>query len=660
MSGSRSATALVVLLLAVSAGIVVFVIRALDDPKTPDPRQSRSAAAVARPPARPAAEEPGAVSPRIPAGPTPANDEDSAAEEPAAGPEAHAKKDEDPPVKESPYELAELTIELLVPQEVPDRMILAVVRDAAGQVIEDALVTFRSGPRLVYRERTDLAGEARFYPLEFEVGPFRVDAVAEGFTTDTAQAVKPGAETELILEALPAIGGVVIAEAKGTGIVKLFMREGVVTTPVANDGSFLFEDLEEGFYTVQAEVPPYGIASKTFFLPGGEQRNVRLRISKSSHMRIHGTITGWQRGGVAKINGIQVPVTASGSFEFDKAVIGVNEIFFDVPEKALQRERFSISGRKRSRYDFKVTRAGRIRGRVRDAETRRAVPGAQVRLGVEFGDPRNNRVPLFPIHAVPVVQADSDGRFVIERLDKRLVYILSVVHGGYGQALIEGVVPASSRVVDLPHGPFLFGKLRGYGGIPRGAKITAERLEETPNGRLFNVANYDVASSERDRKGYYGLSGLIPGTYLVRVTAERYGSIETVVDLSEGRRARVDLRMRQFDDPDERDAHLLRRLPAVLDDDLDPEDLPPALTTSLAIDVRRGENEDPFPGVRVSFWEDDEEFGPRLEFTEQRFEIVGLPEGEYRAVLTHPALKKPLVADKVVVRRGRENVLELR
>ena len=94
-----------------------------------------------------------------------------------------------------------------------------------------------------------------------------------------------------------------------------------------------------------------------------------------------------------------------------------------------------------------------------------------------------------------------------------------------------GVAP---RVVDLPHGPFLFGKLRGYGGIPRGAKITAERLEETPNGRLFNVANYDVASSERDRKGYYGLSGLIPGTYLVRVTAERDGRSNLLVEMRIG------------------------------------------------------------------------------------------------------------------------------
>ena len=68
-------------------------------------------------------------------------------------------------------------------------------------------MTFRSGARLLYRERTDIAGEARFFPLEFETGPFRVDALADGFTTDTAQAVKPGAETELILEALPAIGG---------------------------------------------------------------------------------------------------------------------------------------------------------------------------------------------------------------------------------------------------------------------------------------------------------------------------------------------------------------------------------------------------------------------------------------------------------------------
>jgi len=190
----------------------------------------------------------------------------------------------------------------------------------------------------------------------------------------------------------------------------------------------------------------------------------------------------------------------------------------------------------------------------------------------------------------------------------------------------------------------------GLGGVPKDATITALRLEETPSSRRFNVGDYDGSRSGRDQKGFFGLSGMLPGTYLVRVVAERFGTLETVIDMTEGRRMRVNLRMRRNRNIEDADAHLLRRLPPVISTDT--ADHPLSEVTILYVDARRPEHEKQLPAVLVSFWEGSEEIAPRMEFTELDFELVGLPEGTYRAILTHPLLKKPVIIDRFEITRA--------
>ena len=113
---------------------------------------------------------------------------------------------------------------------------------------------------------------------------------------------------------------------------------------------------------------------------------------------------------------------------------------------------------------------------------------------------------------------------------------------------------------------------------------------------------------------------------------------------------RVDLRMRRNENLEDADAHLLRRLPPVIN--TDPADLPLSEVTTLYVDARRPEHEKQLPSIVVSFWEASEEFAPRMEFNEHEFELVGLPEGSYRAILTHPLLKKPVIIDRFEVTRA--------
>jgi hypothetical protein len=535
------------------------------------------------------------------------------------------------------------------------------VRDELGHPISEALVVFRESGVVLYRERTDEDGEAYFLPYEFEKGPFRVDAVAKGFGIATAPEVKPGAVTELELKLRPIIVGEVRAPAQGVGVVKLFSEEGgTQTTKIRNDGTFVFDDVDEGFVTVQAEVPPYGSDSHSFFVEGGTEQHVRLRVRKRQRVHIFGQISFWPGTGRAWINGVPLAVSPVGNFEFDRAIFGLNEVFIDAPGKALYRDRFAVKGREMEQFRFRLRPERTVRGRVRGAKSTRTVEGAEVRIGVAFGDPRNDRLSLFPIDRVPLAQTDHDGRFEVGRLDDRLIYLVSAVSRGFGQALVEVVPGRGSRTVDLPEGPFLFGRLRGIGGVPEDAVISATRLGETPKGLQFNAGRaYDSAKGWRDREGFYGLSGMLPGLYLVRVDATEYGSIETVIDLTDGRRERVDLRMRRGAHAEEEDAELLSRLPPVVSAD-QPAELPMDEVTILRIDARRPIHEKPFPSVQVLFFEEDKEVAPPMRFDEPEFDLHGLPEGLYRVILTHPALKKAVVRDRITLQRGLPKTVALR
>jgi hypothetical protein len=530
-----------------------------------------------------------------------------------------------------------------------DRTLRVTVRDVVGVPIPDALVVFREGGSMLYRERTDRDGLALFLPYESEKGPFRVDAVAHGFLPATAEAVAAGVDTELVLEARPIVEGRVQAPGGG-GIVKLWVGDLELDQRIRPDGTFLFEDLDPGYVTVQAEVPPYGADTDSFDLPAGLRRFVALNIREGGETRIHGKLLHWPGDGTARVDGQPVAVNPTGSYAFDHAVIGVNEILVDAPGTAPFRARFDVKALAKSEYDFRLEREATIRGRVRDAATRRPVADAVVRVGIDRGNPRNDQVPLFPISLVPTATTDSQGRFELTRLDRRLVYLISVVAPGYGQALVEAVPDGGFLAVDLPQGPFVFGRLRALGGVPRDAVVTARPLEGAVESRVFNVPEWDRARGGRDDKGFYGLSGLLPMAYLLHVEAPGYGAVETVVDFSDGRRLRLDLRLKRGGEVDQDTAELLRRLPPVLNA---PDAGTAEETTRLGIDVARPPHEVPFPVVRVIFFDQSEEFAPPMEFAEPEFEIVGLPEANYRAVLQHPSLKKPLVREDILLRRGK-------
>jgi len=133
-----------------------------------------------------------------------------------------------------------------------------------------------------------------------------------------------------------------------------------------------------------------------------------------------------------------------------------------------------------------------------------------------------------------------------------------------------------------------------------------------------------------------------------------------VVDLRSFDRGRMDLRVRKGDFQTTDDAKLLRRLPPVVETEEEFGDAPRGEVTAITIDVRRAENKVPFPGVNVRFFEGELEFTAPMSFDRDQFDLIGLPEATYRAVLTHPLLEKPIVRTEIKLRRGEPFTIVLR
>jgi hypothetical protein len=319
-------------------------------------------------------------------------------------PEVEEGRPISPPDPEAvPGERAELTLELVRPKEDEDRRIVVTVTDEEGVAIQNALVVFRSGASIVYRERADEDGIAEFDPYEEEEGPFRVDAIADRFAAGNAPEVKPGAAISLVLKMQPWIEGRVIAPAVGHGVVTLFTEHGRRKAAVQNNGTFLFEEVEPGWVTVQAVVEPYGVDTEQFELHAGTRRFVRLRVRAKSRVTLYGDIIGWNPAGKAWINGVRLAVSSQGRYIFEKGIFGTNEILIDVPHKALFQKRFHVSGRKRHENKFRLERDAYIGGRVYGGDDRARVEGAEVRVGIDFDNPLNKDGGLFPIQKVPIV-----------------------------------------------------------------------------------------------------------------------------------------------------------------------------------------------------------------------------------------------------------------
>ena len=569
--------------------------------------------------------------------------------------EETAEEEPDEEIEGRDGEPARVMLELLAPVEQKERTIAVRVVDVDAIPVEGALVVIRSGTSVVYRDRTTAAGLMQYTPFVEERAPFRVDAIAHGYAPGVLKGVVDGTEVTVALRSRPMVSGVVRAPTLEGGVVRVFQDGREREEKIRADGSFVVYDLDVGTAVVQAEVLPYGSDSETVFLSGGEGRYLSFRIKAGNRVTVSGSIRPWSGKGAFWINGISVPVSRRGAWTFKKAVWGINKYFIDAPGRALSASRFHLKKGSKSDLDFKLLPEAKLKGWVRDEETRRPISNAEIRVGVDFGNPRNDNAPDFPIHRIAVVRTDREGHFRVGRLDVRLMYLVYAVSPGYG-ARLQSVVPTTGTAtrIYLSRGPFLYGKIRAFKPIPRDAVVTARPLED-PNPKVrFNVPDHRVMQGGRDRRGFYHLSGLLADSYLITIDSADYATQETVLDVLGHQR--LDFRLRRRGE-ETLDTELLNRLPPVFHDE---GEMPAAQVTRLVVDARRPEDQPPFRVVRVEFYYENEEISSPLEFDEGKFDLVGLPEGKWRAILTHPTIKKPIVSDSIDLREGEKSEVVLR
>ncbi|MFQ5843374.1 MAG: hypothetical protein ACE5JG_00120 [Planctomycetota bacterium] len=657
MGGRRIKLALAALLGAACLAGVVFVFgemsargrpfgAARGAAPAPPPPPSGAPVPAVEPPPEPESEppEPG------PAGTEPAP------ETPPEQPE-EPREEEGEEGREESREPARLVLELVRPAEEPDRRVILSVTDRVDTPLAGVLIVVRDQGAVVYRTRTDAAGRAEFVPYQTERGPFEVDALAFGYEPGSAAGVLPGADVTIALDLTPSVEGEVTGPVRGRGFVELITPYGTFREPIRADGTFLFTDLEEGEAVLRAQHPPYVSKEQPIVLRRGQRRYVRLRLRGGRRIRLRGEIHGWPGRGQVRINGVPVAVPRTGKFIFDEAVPGaVNEIEIDAERRALVRERFNVAGGwPWAEVEFRLRGERKIRGRLVSAANRRPLAGQEILLGVNFGDPRNDRVPDFPIALVPVVRTDRNGRFEIGRLDPRLIYLVSATAPGHARFLHDAV-PSGFLTIRLATGPYVAGTLRGRGGVPRAAVVHAFPMDPRPKGYFFNRRDWNASEAVRDRRGYYRLDGLLAGNYHIVASAPGWGAMETTVYLGESQGVRLDFRLRRSG-VSEGERALLERLPPSA---YDPEiDVPPDDFTTLEADLTRPMNEAPFPSIRVEFFYDGLEFQTPLHFDRPTFTLTGLPEGVYRAVLTHATLRIPAVFERLTLERGKVARLEL-
>ena len=134
--------------------------------------------------------------------------------------------------------------------------------DARGQPIANARVQALPRPTLgetiPWRTRSDEEGHFEFTTLPY--GPVNLRAIKEGYALSVVDALAPEERVLMVLDELIDLEGQVVADASLLERAKVRLEGSsvwpAVEAELAEDGSFLFEELPDGIYGVEVTVPP--------------------------------------------------------------------------------------------------------------------------------------------------------------------------------------------------------------------------------------------------------------------------------------------------------------------------------------------------------------------------------------------------------------------
>ncbi|MGC4119148.1 MAG: carboxypeptidase regulatory-like domain-containing protein [Myxococcales bacterium] len=293
------------------------------------------------------------------------------------------------------------------------------------------------------------------------------------------------------------------------------------TAAVAENGSFALEGLEPGVYVLLA-------SSRTAF---ARSEPVSARAGDTD-VRIVLEASGKVRGRVVDESGAPIPVfkvdyqevhDPGGAFEVLLRHGGEGLVVFEADGFATTRRKVEAQGSADVELGQVVLGQGRaVGGKVLDARTRAAIPGAVVSVGTPkaSGQPAGLES--------DTVSTRNDGSFVLPRVEPAALTLV-VRHESYRPAEQPLGPDKNSVVILLEPGAVVTGTLSDADGKPYRATVDAvgERTQ------LHEVAE----------KGVYRFAAVPPGRLTVAVTTRSTERFEPQsVDVPESGEVRLDFR----------------------------------------------------------------------------------------------------------------------
>lgn len=396
------------------------------------------------------------------------------------------------------------------------------------------------------------AGEAREFAFEMDPG----GAVAGVVTDDLGNAV-PGVRVRLLRENL---GG---DEESSRRALQFQKRLGGAykRTTTGEDGAFQFVGLPQGRYTLVAGKDGYSRAEREGVSPGA----VSVQLALIPAAALEGAVA--DRGSGLPVTSFRVEVRKKdaedgfpfgggrehsdpdGLFRRENLEPGTYRVEVGAVGYVPARAELVLEPGVVKKHTFTLSAAGRILGRVVDAETRRPVRGATVAIAVKRSpqvaqgaegerdarrDTGKDRTPtdedgeamrdyFTQFSRGESVVSGNDGSFLLESVPESPQTVVAT-HPDYVQAFREGVEVALGEEVNLE-----FALSRG---LSVSGKVVDSRGTPVPGRFLFLRGNAEA--NRRVRKttttnatGGFRISGLAPGAY--RLISPTRGAEERAV-----------------------------------------------------------------------------------------------------------------------------------
>lgn len=302
-----------------------------------------------------------------------------------------------------------------------------------------------------------------------------------------------------------------------------------------SDGRFVIRDLPPGRYVLRVSAPGYATRFKSNVLVTVDEQSSAVRVILDAGAGFYGRVLDENGRGMAdarviavalpgrklnRLDKVEVRSAGDGSYRLDTLISGMSYGIEAWAKDYAPTGMLLLNVSGVTERDFRLTRTGRVEGRVTDEDTGEPVPEAQVTV---VAGPLTGASPV-------ATMTDETGHFVLPHVNPGPIRIVSCAAVGYQPGDKADMGGINGLAVVAGETTWLEWTLRG-GGVVRG-RVTAD------GGRPVAYATLALADRRKRRQrwtgeitgmsgadGRYELVGVRAGTYDLHVTAPGYAPL---------------------------------------------------------------------------------------------------------------------------------------